>query len=143
MIELIITSFCLVLSFVINDRKKRLKSIVQFVLCLFLIAISVFILPNAPLSFLIDKKFGNGSFVIIQDVISHLGSLNFSIIKLITFAIIFIVLLSILDIIEYVIEQISKIHIPEKSVESKIYTCQNNFEFTGNKIYLLFCRFLN
>ncbi len=93
MLELILTSFCLVISFVINDKKKRIKSIVQLILCFILMSIVLFILPNAPLSYIIEKKLGVGSIAIIQDVITSFDPLNFSIIKMITFAIIFVTLL--------------------------------------------------
>lgn len=143
MIELFLTIFCLFVSFVFSSKKMKIKSIVQVILSVVLTFIVLFLLPNAPLASFLEQKLGDGTLAVLQDVLINIERYGISIIKIITYAVIFLTLLSIFDIVEYVQEKTKQSKTEKIVLKEKKYRVKDKFIFIENKVYLLFCRLLD
>ena len=139
MLELVLTMFCLIASFVFTSKKMKIKSIAQAVLAVVLAVLVFFLMPNAPLSHFIEPS----SLEIMQEILTEISSIGVSIISIILYAIIFLTILSFIEIIGFVKERIvKKEEISNKVFEEKFYITEKN-TFFEQKIYLLFCRLLD
>ena len=139
MIAFVLTVFCLLVSFVFDSKKMKVKSIAQAVLAVILAVIVFLLMPNAPFSYLIKPA----ALKVIQDVLTEISASGISITNIILFSVYFLTILSIFGIVEYVKEQIDEKEPISKKVEvRKTFICETK-TFCEHKIYLLFCRLLN
>ena len=138
MIELMLTIFCLIVSFMFGSKMK-VKSIAQAVLAVIMAFIVFFLMPNAPLSHLIEPY----TLCIVQEVLTEISASGISITNIILYAVFFLTILSIFGIVEYVKERFDKKESITKKVEERKTFIREEETFFENKIYLLFCRLLN
>ncbi len=142
MFRIALTTFCLVVSFALSSKRMRFKAMLQFVLSVFLFALVLFILPDAPFGYVIEDNLGEGTLEIVHSALLDIQKLGISVVEVINFAIIFVTLLSFFDIVEYVQRKICK-----KEESKKVPATQQDktvkfLAYAENK-YLLFCRLLN
>ena len=134
---------CLIASFVFENKKMKVKSIVQLILAIILFFIVFFFLPKAPFEKLAARYIGQRSFMLIQAVLNETFT-NFSVVKVIVCAVLFLTVLSIFDIVVFVRERvkISDELTWKTQTKQKYNFVKSSHNDSENKIYLLFCRFL-
>ena len=142
MLALTITVFCLIVSFAVSSKKMKVKSIAQAVLAFILAFLVLFLLPESPFVSLTKRIIGFDAYLIFEDVLTSLTTFGISITNLIAYAVLFLTILSIFSIIEYVKDHIKKN--TEREIRILIPKMQSKKEnsFFEYKIYLLFCKLI-
>lgn len=143
MIEFVLSLFCLIVSFKFSSKKMKILYYVQAILSFFEFLLVLFVLPNAI--FKLQGTSGQISRMIksLQVLVLSTNSLNFSLIEVIMFAILFMTVLSIANILEYI-----QIFIKEQSEITT--TLHKDIQLTSleepqkkEKIYLVLCRLIS
>lgn len=140
----ILVLLCLIASFIFENRKMRVKSVVQLILALVLFFIVFFFLPNSPFEKVTENLLGQKYLYYIQLVLTDAFT-KVSITKIIANSVVFLTFLSIFDIVVFVKEKIEvkrELVLKTSNQIKQNLLKLNKFGFE-NKIYLLFCRFLS
>ncbi len=143
MIQLVLATLCVVVSFCLSSRKMRIKAMAQVVLAVLLFALVLFILPNAPFGYLLENCLGEELTEIVHSALEDIQRYGVSVVSIINFAILFVTLLSIFDIAEFVQRHKSNTPQTEKVQPSRNDGLRKEKCLAQPKFYLMFCRLLN
>lgn len=144
MVIFAITLFCLIISFLVSSKKMKYAAIFQAALSIIVFIIVFSFFPNSPLENSARKFLGEFAYNNLKNVIFNTNKINFCIFDIIIYAIFMLTILSILNIIEFVISNFKfQIQFKELLKAEESLNFESQFKFANSKIYLLFCRLLS
>lgn len=142
MFRIVLTSICLLVSLTLSSRRMKAKAIAQIILSTILFILVLYLLPDAPFGFVIANNFGNETLALIHEALIDIEQIGISVVDIVNMAVLFVALLSVFDIAEYMQSKIHNEELPKKVTTQQCHAA-HVWAIPKNNSYLLFCRLLS